>query len=268
MTGRERLRGALAGLLSGASGGLFGVGGGVILVPILTGAFRLTQHQAHGTSLAVIGLAAIAGLAIYAVFGNVAWGTALVVALSTLVAAPLGARAAARTKPKALGFAFSIFLVLVALRLLWKTPESSLALFHQGVAAILFDLALGVAVGLLSGYMGVGGGILAVPAFTLVLGMSQQLAQGTSLAVILAAAPAGALTHARHGNVVGKIVPPIALGAALGSPLASWLAQRLPHETLVRCFAVFLLANAFYTWIRMGRAGRAPAPESAASGTS
>ena len=109
--------------------------------------------------------------------------------------------------------------------------------------------------------MGVGGGILAVPAFTLLLGMSQQLAQGTSLTVILAAAPAGAAEHARHGNVAWRLVPMLALGAVVGGPVASWLAQGLPHLLLARGFAVSLLINAAFTWIRANRvaaAGKRP----------
>jgi len=111
-------------------------------------------------------------------------------------------------------------------------------------------------VGLVSGFMGVGGGIISVPVFTLGLGMTQQLAQGTSLAVILVAAPAGAIEHARHGNVVRGMVPLLAVGALLGGPLASWFVQGLPQALLARAFAVFLLFNAANTWLRADRAAR------------
>jgi len=107
----------------------------------------------------------------------------------------------------------------------------------------------------------VGGGLIAVPAFTLLLDMNQHVAQGTSLAVILVTAPVGALEHARHGNVVGRLVPPLALGAALGGPLASLLAQGTPPAVLARAFAAFLLFNGVHSWVR---AGRKPSPTSAA----
>ena len=70
----------LAGLAAGAAGGFFGVGGGLVMIPILTGAFHYSQHQAHGTSLAVIGVAAVVSLAVYAMHGNVLWSTAAAVA--------------------------------------------------------------------------------------------------------------------------------------------------------------------------------------------
>ncbi len=259
MAAREPAAALLIGALAGLAGGLFGVGGGIILIPLLTLVFHLGQHQAHGTSLAAIGATAIASLLVYGTHSNVAWGTAALVAVASVVTAPIGARWAARTSSRDLKRAFAIFLVLVAARLLWKAPSGAGSPFHgRIVAELAFDFGLGAGVGLLAGFMGVGGGILAVPAFTLVLGMSQQAAQGTSLAVILVTAPAGAAEHHRHGNLVGRLVPWLAIGAAAGGIAASRLAQDLPQALLARSFAVFLLANVVHLWIRS--AGRKPQP--------
>lgn len=239
-----------AGATAGVAGGLFGVGGGVLLVPMLTAGYGLRQHLAHGTSLAVIILTALAASPVYALHGNIAWTTAVVVGLASLVTAPVGAHLAARLSNAALGRAFAVFLVLVALRMLW-TPASppgghELRSFHD----VPIDLAVGALVGLLAGFMGVGGGIIAVPAFTLVLGMPQQLAQGTSLVVILAAASSGTVANARRGNVAWRLVPWLSLGAAIAAPLASWAIQGVPNAWLARGFAVFLVANAVHGWIR------------------
>ncbi len=255
----HHLAGVFAGLIAGVAGGLFGVGGGLVLVPILTSRrFGLTQHQAHGTSLAAIGATALVSVIVYALHHNVAWTTAAVVALSSVVAARWGARLALRISSYRLAQAFAAFLGVVAIRLLWSTPHSAgLAASVTGVGAIGLDLAIGVLVGLLAGFMGVGGGIIAVPAFTLLLGMTQQLAQGTSLAVILVTAPFGAMEHHRHGNVVMPIVPALAIGAALGSPLAAQWVQHLPQLALTRAFAVFILVNAVNLWIRAEQRHRA-----------
>jgi len=265
MTGRQRLLAFSAGLGAGMAGGLFGVGGGLVLIPILTGFFKLTQHKAHGTSLAVIGATALVSVIVYAFHGNVAWGTAALVAIASIFTARIGARLTTRFSPHGLAKIFAVFLLLVAVRLLWKAPEPTAAAFHMGPAAIWFDLVLGSAVGLVAGFMGVGGGIISVPVFTLGLGMTQQLAQGTSLAVILVAAPAGAIEHARHGNVVRGMVPLLAVGALLGGPLASWFVQGLPQALLARAFAVFLLINAVNTWLRADRAARRAAAAAASS---
>lgn len=257
MSGAERSRAALAGLVAGFAGGLFGVGGGIVLIPLLTAFFAATPHQANGTSLATIGATALAGLAAYALRGNVAWGTAALLAVASIPTARLGARWAARTSRATLLRVFAAFLLLVAVRLLWRAPEPRAhdLPFAWTIAA---DLALGAATGVLAGFLGVGGGILMVPALTLLFGVSQQVAQGTSLAVILVTAPAGALEHARHGNVLGRLVPWLFAGAALGAPLASWMAQSLPHEALARGFGVFLLANALHTWRRAATSAGSP----------
>jgi uncharacterized membrane protein YfcA len=146
----------------------------------------------------------------------------------------------------------------VGLRILWRAPVPSGtgALAggpFSGPLGLAVALAVGAAVGLLAGFMGVGGGIIAVPALTLLFGMSQQTAQGTSLALILGSAPFGAVEHARLGNVEKRLLPGLMLGALLGAPLASWAAQRLPQATLARGFAIFLIANA----VRMMWAARA-----------
>ena len=253
MSLRDRLSALLAGCLAGMAGGLFGVGGGLVMIPLLTGVFKMTQHQAHGTSLAVISVTALVSLAVYAMFSNVAWTAAAVIAPASLITARWGARLAAKTPQRQLARVFAAFIALVALRLLWKAPEVGGFALQPGAMRLGLGVALGLAVGLVSAYMGVGGGVLVVPALTLLMGMPQQLAQGTSLAVMLLAAPAGAIEHARHGNVVGRLVPALAAGAVVGGPVASWSVQQVPHALLARTFAVFLLVNAVQTWIRAGR---------------
>lgn len=264
MSRGERARALVTGLLAGAFGGLFGVGGGIILIPLLTGWLRATQHQAHGTSLAVTGVTALASLAIYAAYGDVDWRTAAVVGLSSALTARYGARLAARTSAPNLKRAFAVFLLVVGVRLLWNPAPPTVALV-SGWAAIAVDLALGVGIGLIAGFMGVGGGILAVPGFGMLLGMPQQLAQGTSLAVILVTAPAGTLENLRLGNVLVRLLPMLAIGAAAGGAIAALTVQRVPQEWLTRAFGAFQIANAALTWwsaarIRSGTAN-SPAPQ-------
>ena len=251
MTPRERTIATLAGSAAGFFGGLFGVGGGIVLVPLLTSRLRFTQHQAHGTSLAVILFTALSGGAVYAAHGNVDWVTGAIVGVASMLTAPLGAKLAARLSNMGLKRAFAIFLLLVAARMFW-TPGAGVAAVEGG-ARLAIDLAVGAAVGILAGLMGVGGGLLAVPAFRLLLGMPQQLAQGTSLLVVLGAASSGAFAHARRGNVVRAPVPWLALGAVLAGPLASWWVQRLPQALLGRGFAVFLVVIAVHGWIRAAK---------------
>ncbi len=257
LTPRERAYSLFGGLAAGCFGGLFGVGGGILMVPVLTGPLGVTQHEAHGTSLAAIGATAVAGLAVYAIHGQVDWPTAALAAPSSAIFARLGARTAARMSTRRLQFAFGVLLLVVAVRLLWKAEPGPAPLAVMGIwGRLAFAVALGSAAGYLAGVMGVGGGIIAVPAFTLLLGMTQQQAQGTSLALILLAAPVGAWEHSRRGYVVGRLARWLAVGAVLGAVGASKLVQSAPGPLLTRGFAIFLVLNAVPLLLRSTRTPR------------
>ncbi|HEV7677994.1 MAG TPA: sulfite exporter TauE/SafE family protein [Candidatus Dormibacteraeota bacterium] len=106
------------------------------------------------------------------------------------------------------------------------------------LAAIL----IGIGSGVISGMLGVGGGILMVPSMVLFLGMTQHLAEGTSLLVIIPTALVGAFVHWRHGLVL--LVPAAVMGAGgiAGAVLGSHIALSFSGSTLRTIFVVYLIA--------------------------
>lgn len=112
--GRLLIIGAIAGLLSG----LFGIGGAVFLVPALTGVVKLSQHQAHGTSLATVPLVAITSGLIYGLSGNLDLWLSINIALTSTIGAVVGARVMHRLPAMTLRRIFAAFLFLVGLRML------------------------------------------------------------------------------------------------------------------------------------------------------
>lgn len=114
----------------------------------------------------------------------------------------------------------------------------------------LLTVMAGLAVGALSGVIGVGGGIFMVPIMVLGFRLPQQLAQGTSLAAILPTSIAGGASHARQGNVLWHPALQMATGGALGALAGSVLALHLPHQLLARGFGLFLLVSAYRLWPR------------------
>jgi uncharacterized protein len=106
------------GALAGLTAGLFGVGGGIVIVPPLVAYAALSQHQAHATSLAaIVPIAAVAGTR-FAIDGSVDWSAAALLSVGTLLGAPVGAWLLARTSAGTLNLAFGGFMLIVALRLL------------------------------------------------------------------------------------------------------------------------------------------------------
>lgn len=108
------------GLVAGVMSGLLGVGGGVVMVPLLVFVAKQTQHQAHATSLAAVVLMGAAGAATFAADGEVDVGLALALAAGSMFGAPLGARIMARTPEGQLKIAFGVLMLAVAGLLLWS----------------------------------------------------------------------------------------------------------------------------------------------------
>jgi uncharacterized membrane protein YfcA len=109
----------LIGLAAGFFSALFGVGGGIVIVPLLIGLLGYGAHLATGTSLAAIGLIALAGTIAYAVRGEVDFGYAALIGFPAAVGAVVGAAVQQRLSARALALAFSLLLVAVGVALLF-----------------------------------------------------------------------------------------------------------------------------------------------------
>ena len=107
------------GVAAGVLSGLLGVGGGIVMVPLLVAVVGLGQHEAHATSLAAIVPIAAVGAARFAAAGNVDPVLAALLAAGSLVGAPLGARLMARTHEDVLKLVFGALMIAVAVQLLW-----------------------------------------------------------------------------------------------------------------------------------------------------
>lgn len=110
---------------------------------------------------------------------------------------------------------------------------------------ILIVILIGIAAGVLSGLVGVGGGLIIVPALVYFLGMSQHSAQGTSLGLILLPVGIlGVLTYYKQGHIDVKTVGLLAIGFLAGSYFGSKIALSLPQETVKKFFAVLMIVVA------------------------
>jgi uncharacterized membrane protein YfcA len=105
-------------------------------------------------------------------------------------------------------------------------------------------LAIGLAAGFMAGLLGIGGGVLMVPAMVLLLGFDQHVAQGTSLLVIIPAALSGSFTHYRNGRLFLRDAAMLAAGGVVGAVLGSIFALSIDDEILRRLFAVFIIVSA------------------------
>jgi uncharacterized membrane protein YfcA len=235
------LLGFVIGLLAGAFGGLAGLGGGVIMIPLMVRFFQLIQKQAHGTSLMALVFTGLTGAATYYLKGSVDPMAAALLAATAILTARFGALYADSLPEWQLKRAFGIFVIVVSLLLLSKPFLVQYSHPVTGWVKIVALLGSGVVSGFLAGMMGVGGGAIMVPALVLLVGHTQHTAQGTSLLAMVPAGSMGAFTHWRLGNVVTKIVPGLMLGIILGTYLGGTLAHMLSEANLRYIFAAVLI---------------------------
>lgn len=229
---------AALGLLAGALGGMMGVGGGILLVPLLVHVMRERQHEAQGLSLIFVVATAAVAVVPYLRSERIDWRLAAVLTAGALPGVVLGARTARRISGTGLRRLFGVAVLLTALRLLVAPPSGGMPSAWPWPA----DVALGLGVGFLAGLLGVGGGTVLVPALVLAQGMPQHLAQGVSLLLIVPVGVVGAAAYAKRGARDTRVLPGLLLGGALGGLLGALLAQTIAGPALSRMFAVFLLA--------------------------
>lgn len=130
---------------------------------------------------------------------------------------------------------------------------------HDGLALIGLAL-IGLGAGFLAGLLGIGGGVVLVPALVLFLGFDQHVAQGTSLVVIIPAALSGSWTHHRSGRLVLRDALLLAVGGVAGAAAGSVLALSLDDELLRRLFGLFLLGIAARILVSRGSPQRRDVP--------
>lgn len=234
------------GLVAGFFSALFGVGGGIIAVPLLILVARFPPHAAAATSLGAIGITASAGSILYAFQGgHVELDYALLVGLPAAAGAVGGTALQQRLTGRALALAFAAFLAGLALWLLVSAPAESQAagVGDASWGHIAAAVALGLVAGMLAGLFGIGGGLLFVP--TLVwLGLGQLEAEATSLLAILPTVAAGAWRQHSYGNLRPRAAVVVGLSSVAAVEAGVLVAKALPENTLQALFALLLLAVA------------------------
>lgn len=249
---------AALGLSAGLLSGLFGVGGGIIMVPLLVAWLALDQRRASATSLLAIVPIATASAAGYAVNGNVDLTAGLLLLLGGVFGGQIGARLLPRTPIATLQLAFGLLSLAAAVRLVvggTAAGLSDLAALTEGVLLFL----VGVGAGMLAGLLGVGGGIVMVPGLVILTGADAGVARGTSLLVVIATALTATITNLRNGLVDVRValvagvvgVPAGLAGAALG--------QWLPDRVALVLFAGLLVLSGGQMLVRSWRS-RSAAP--------
>jgi uncharacterized membrane protein YfcA len=234
-------------ILIGMALGLLGAGGSILTVPVLVYLVGEPPKAAIAESLVIVGVIASAASVRYAVQRTIHWRTAFLVGAPGIVGAFAGATLARFLDGKVQLLLLAVTLLVAAWRML-ATPEPA-ADRPPPSPSLAKPIATGLAVGLLTGLIGVGGGFLLVPALALALGLPMRQAIATSLAIIVLNSAAGFAQHSTSLAEAGvaidwRAVTIFATLGVVGTLVGTGLAPRIPQRILRRSFAGVLIAVA------------------------
>ncbi len=275
------------GLLIGAALGALGGGGSILAVPALVYVVGLEPKSAVTTSLVIVGVTALGGMVGHLRAGRVRVGAGLWFGLAGVAGSLLGSRLNRAVDPQVLLVAFSGVMVIAAWRM-WAsarvrdrglakasastsvsavrvesvTPDPALATVvtprrmtgqrtrRETVSLVAGVIAAGTVVGFMTGFFGVGGGFIIVPALVLALRFEMPIAVGTSLLVIAINSGSALATRLATTGVDWRVAVPFTVAGLAGALTGNHLASRAPSSTLIRWFATLLVAVAAYTLAR------------------
>ncbi|HUR69057.1 MAG TPA: sulfite exporter TauE/SafE family protein [Candidatus Thermoplasmatota archaeon] len=238
-----------AGLLAGVASGLFGVGGGILIVPAALYLVPGTDfHTAKAVSLVVIVASAVVGIWTHHRHRSVDFRAGASLALGGIVGAAVSVFLVERMDDRALQALFGLVLGATGARLALGGAPRERPMRPRARTAYL--LGIGLLGGLLSGALGVGGGIVMVPGMVFA-GIAMHLAVGTSLVAVLGNAIGGTASHVALGYAPALLAlgAPLAMGALPGTFVGSKLAHKIHADRLRHLFGWGLvLVAAWMMW--------------------
>ncbi|MHB0858135.1 MAG: sulfite exporter TauE/SafE family protein [Anaerolineae bacterium] len=261
------------GLVAGVMSGMFGIGGGVIIVPALILAAGFSQVQANGTSLGAL-LLPVGILAVLTYYRAklIDIQASALIALGLLIGVFGGAQLAVNLPATILKQLYGVFLLWIGWRfaeplVLWRAWRGGTPVTPRVPEAVTAEqtprlsnwliLLVGIVAGVMSGLFGIGGGAVIVPALVAFMHFDQKLAVGTSLgALMLPVGLPGVIVYYQAGELSLATALPVAIGLVIGAVGGARLAIGLPSKTVKRLYGFFLLLMGLnfilpiQTWLR------------------
>ncbi|WP_420436856.1 sulfite exporter TauE/SafE family protein [Candidatus Poriferisocius sp.] len=231
------------GVATGFLSGLFGVGGGILMVPCLVLLLGMEQRRAHGTSLGAMVLISASALGGFLLEGSVAWLPGLLIFAGSSVGVTVGTSLLNSVPIRMLRIGFALLLLATAARFLAVVPDTD---GHSDITlGLAFAyIACGLFTGLLSGTMGVGGGVIMIPAMILLFGFADATAKGTSLLVILPTSVIGTVRNRTSGNINPKAALVVGVAGVASAFVGALGASELSPRLSANLFAILLIVSA------------------------
>jgi uncharacterized protein len=230
------------GIGAGFLSGMFGVGGGILVVPALVLLLKFDQRLANGTSLGAVLPISISSLVTYWSHDNVDWHMALWLAIGALGGALLGTRWIHVLPRRVLGYLFALMLVATAVRLF--IPMSADGRDVITVVAAVALVLIGLVTGTLAGLLGIGGGVVMVPAMVVFFSELNVVAKGTSVAVIIPTSIMGTWRNWKADNVDLRVAGIVGVAGIVSAIAGGIIADHMSQDLSNILFASLVLVVA------------------------
>jgi uncharacterized membrane protein YfcA len=238
LTSRKVITYCAAGLIAGFLSGFFGIGGGTIIVPLLV-LCGFTQRSAAATSLVAILPSAVVGVIAYLLSGAVHYPAAILLACGIIAGAQIGTKLLVILPEKTLRWAFVICLAVMGAQQFIIEPGRGTAFtLTPGLGAGL--VLLGVLTGILSGLLGIGGGIIVVPCLTTLFHVSDLTARGTSLLMMIPGTISGTVRNKKNNLTDIRVGAIIGVCACLTTTFGKLAVEHTSPKTAAVLFGVYI----------------------------
>jgi uncharacterized membrane protein YfcA len=252
------------GLGVGIFGATFGLGGGLIMVPVLLYVYRKDIHVATATSLAVIGPLALTGTVGNAFSGKIVWVAFGFISAGSVAGAMIGATFSSRVSKATLRRLTGVSVLLIGISIVVieapATVESAVVV-HTDIVSLGAMLLTGLGVGIFAGLLGLGGGVILNPALLFGFGFTAQQTVATSLAIIVPTSLSGATKQFMHGHLDVKMFALLAVGACSGSLLGVTFKNSIGNDDLKTLLGVVVALIALTMVFKRGAGEQAHEPD-------
>ncbi|WP_244993721.1 sulfite exporter TauE/SafE family protein [Pseudidiomarina sediminum] len=236
----------LGAILIGISLGVFGSGGSILTVPVLLYLANMPANMAIASSLLIVALISLFGGALATHKRLVSWRHVWLFGLPGMLGAYGGAWAGTAVDSRIQLLVFVVLMIIAAVMMWRKRGNQDTQPSDINMLRITLD---GLIVGAITGFVGVGGGFLIVPALVLLGGVPMYLAIGTSLMIIALKSFVGFAKYYTALSAQGlqfdwHTIAIVTIAGIVGSFAGAWISARLPRDKLQKGFAIFLLVMA------------------------
>ena len=232
----------LIGLGAGLLAGMFGVGGGILIVPMLVVVMKFDQKFANGTSLAALVPIAVSNIFTYWAHGHIDWHLAGFIVIGALCGSLIGTHLLQIINRQLLAILFSSVMILSAVRLFWHVTTNGRG--GLNVAHAIGASLLGLFAGTMSGLLGIGGGVIMVPMLVMLFGIPPVIAKGTAVAVTIPTATMGTWRNRTKKNVDMRSAAILGAGGVVTAVIGGMIANSMPDRASNVLFAILLLTLA------------------------